>query len=149
MSDINILTIAWDNYPRIHKLKKEVAERLYVFKNKRVSIHMTERGDIEVLIFRKITSMAMELLLEFLNTGKMPSLTDSYFYAAFPDLLRFINDKFTNEECKEFKINEFRVLVELKILYSLTRSEDIDVEKTKKTIKKYKVPITEEYEKYF
>jgi len=147
---VNILTWAWDDYPRINTVKKEVANKLSVFRNAKVGRHDTEEEQkMPVLKFRNITSMAMMLLLEFLKTGKVPSLEDSYFYDALPDLLAFINKKVTMDEYCALGFSEFYYAITEKMFFSLTRPDDTNIDETKAAIVKYAVTIPMKYADYF
>lgn len=147
---VNILTWAWDDYPRIDTVKKEVANKLSVFRNAKVGNHIIDgKGDTPVIRFRTTTSMAMKLLLEFLETGKVPNLEDSYYYPALPDLLAFIKEKVTMEEYCALEFEIFYYAITEKMFLSLTRPDDTNIEETKAAIVKYAVTIPMKYEGYF
>lgn len=149
-NEIYILTWAWDDYPRIHTVKREITNKLSVFRNHRIERHDTEKVQkMPVLKFRDITSMAMKLLLEFLETRKVPDLNDWYYYNALPDLLTFIKEKVTMEEYCTLNFEVFYCAITERMFVSLTRPEDTNIEDTKAAITKFGVTIPQKYEGYF
>lgn len=150
MNKVGILTVAWHDHAQMHKVEREVANKLSVFRNRTVKSHDTEKeSKIPVLKFRRVTTMAMHLLLDFLKEGVVPDLKDHYYYNAYPDLLRFINEKVTDEEYHSLGFEAFYTAMKEKMFESLKYPEDTNISKVKKAIIKYKVAIPEAYKGYF
>lgn len=139
-----VRTTNWSNYESYEKITEETRNKLTVFRN--TEVKYTEDGKYEYLEFDKaITSMAMTLLLEFLENGVIPDLSDHYYFAAYPDLITFIQEQITQEEKDVLGFAGFTTKILEKMFLSLTFPEDTNIPETKAVLKKYNFPIPAEY----
>jgi hypothetical protein len=159
MAIVHIITYAWDLNLKLYVIETENANKLSVFRRKQKQMYQLpplqddngmeiERGRVEVLVFRRMTTIAMKLLIEFLRQATIPK-DDRYYYNAYPDLLRFIKNKVTSDEYYATGMEKFYNFIVEQMFLSLTRPEDTDIRKVKKFLRRYKVPIPKQYEQYF